>query len=95
MMENGNGIYTHEEPFQSVHVDNSIHGVAASTILNGINSDHTVNGTNGVKVSSARIPHLSNTSLPPAALEVSPGQPGEVYTQGRGLADPGIMSNSL
>ena len=63
-MEKSNGIYTHEEAVKPVQVDMAANG-------EGISGDHALNGTNGVKISSTPIPHLGDTSLPPAAIEVS------------------------
>ena len=65
-----------KEGVQGVKLDKVIDAVATSLKVNGITNGNTshpaVNGTNGVKTSWNSKTHLGDTSLPPAAIEVSP-----------------------
>ena len=70
-MEKDNGIFTHEEAVKPIQVDTAPNGVVATSNGDGIVGDHSVNGTNGAKISSAQIVHLGDTSLPPAGVAVS------------------------
>ena len=69
-MEKENCIYTHEKPVKPAQMDTATNGVPVAANGDGINGDHAVNGTNGVKTSSTRI-DLADTSLPPAVIKVS------------------------
>lgn len=75
VMARENGTYHPKEEVQPVQLDKVIDAVTTypkvNGITNGINGHPTVNGTNGVKPSSSWITYLGDTSLPPAAIEVS------------------------
>lgn len=70
-MEKEDGICTHEKTVKPVEMDTATDGVLVSANGDGINGDHAVSGTNGVKESSSIRIDLADTSLPPAAIKVS------------------------